>query len=271
MQRSRNSSVKSHRYKLTWFRKSADFHLFLLYVVVDALHRMVGGDVSMALNALSGIAIFCVFLAPIASMFADLLFRVIDMLTRNVLSKIPPLSKHDKSSKDDPPPSRKTQRNRKHTSKGKGKSKGNKSSRGAQSTSDTRTTRVNDSPNSTGHSKSGTATGSASSLESKTLETFLARFAAEIRLQIFAFYFVSFRPKGYYRETFYRNNSSINLLTALKHGQSDLSLYYEALSEFQKSHQLGLLLEGSRIGSGFIDFIKLEMFQSLKDITFGPG
>jgi hypothetical protein len=259
------------RVRWTYFKQNTELHVFLALVVADTLYRMVSGGISEAISAFFGLGIFCFLFAPVASMIADLFFEAMEKLTRNGSSKKPPHSKHDGPSKDDPRPDSKPRTHGKHNSKGKGKFKGNPASQGKAPSFKIRPSTANSPAKGSCPSKSDDTVAPASPSGGRVSKSYLARFVPEIRLQIFQHYFAMFRPESCYRESHYRNIESANLLNALNDGLPNEKLYQEALGQYRKSHQFGLLLSGEGIGKGYLDKLEAGVFQSLKDITFGPG
>jgi len=269
MATSRKPAIRTRRFRWTFFKQSTELHFFLALVVADTLYRMVGGDISKGLDALYGIGLFCSVFAPISSMIADLLFAVMEKLTHHTLSNRPPQSKNGHLSKGDILLGSKSRSKRKRPSKGKAKFNGNSQCKESAAAVHSPNTKYSLGGN--GLSEHSDAPASASPPAGKSLKNYLASFVPEIRLQIFKYYFASFRPERYYREAHYRNIDSMSLLHALKNGRANQTLYQEALDQYHKSHQLGLLIEGERVGRGYIDDMKAGVFQLLKDITFGPG
>jgi hypothetical protein len=267
----RKPAILRGRVRWTYFKQNTELHVFLALVVADALYRMVGGQISEAISAFFGVCIFCFLFAPVASMIADLFFEAMENLTRNVSSNKPPQSKHDGPPKRDPRPDSKSQTHNKHNSKGKGKSKGNPASQGKAPSFELHPSTANPPVEGSRPSKSGAVIAPASPSDRKVPKSYLARFVPEIRLQIFKHYFAMFRPESCYRESHYRNIESANLLNALNDGLPNEKLYQEALGQYRKSHQFGLLLSGEGIGKEYLDKLEAGVFQSLKDITFGPG
>ena len=199
-------------------------------------------------------------LAPFFNFISYLYFELMEDVTSNDPSKDNPPNGGQRPP-GQPPKSNSAKLKRK--AKLKPPSPGNRTLKGNHSTKGNRQFE----PNS--HSNGNNATTGNVPPQSNAPTNYLARFAPEIRLQIFKHYFTAFRPERIYRESHYKGHYFKNLLNAL-HDGSNQRQYEEALEQYQKASHLSLLLHGADVGKDFVDNLELSALSSLKEITFGP-
>jgi hypothetical protein len=205
------------------------------------------------------ILLFGHLLAPFFNFISYLYFELMEDLPSSSPSKDNPSNGGQRHS-GHPPRSNPAKLKRK--AKRKPPSPGNRTLKGNHSTKGNRQSETNP------HSNGNNATSNGSP-QSNAPTNYLARFAPEIRLQIFKHYFTAFRPERIYQESHYKGHYSENLLNAL-HDGSNQRQYEEALEQYQKASHLSLLLHGADVGKDFVDNLEPSALSSLKELTFGP-
>jgi hypothetical protein len=233
--------IRSHvlgKWRICCARFKQDWRMIFMLVLGDVVGH--GLDPSNGINPLVGILVFLYLLPFFTGLLAGLFFGLAEKVTGDAPTKGNPRSRRK----------RKSRRNR--------KSMPNPPSQG------------NNSSNNNHSSKYKVPSISNSPSKGKALKVppnFLARFAPEIRLQIFKDYFASFRPQRLYKESHYKEEWSLHLLNALRVCQ-DQTLYGEALEQYHKSSHF--LFDGRSANKVFLESLQPWAVQSIKHITFGP-
>jgi hypothetical protein len=232
--------IRSHAlqvWRMYYARFKQDWTMIFMLVLGDAVSHSL--DPSNGINPLVGILVLLCLLPFFTGLLAGLFFELVEKATSDAPTKGHPRSRRK----------RKSRRNR--------KSKRNPPTQGNNSSNN--------------HPLKYKAPTTSNSLSNgkvpKVLPNFLARFAPEIRLQIFKHYFASFRPQRLYEQSHYKEEWSLQLLNLLRVCQ-DQTLYGEALEQYHKSSHF--LFNGWSASKVFLESLQPWAVQSIQHITFGP-